>query len=60
MKETLELQFNSLRGEWYLCDTRGFHIGTMRQRSEAERYALEMGYRLRIDPGNGKKLEWFN
>jgi hypothetical protein len=55
--ETLELHYNQIRNEWYLRDTRGNHLGTMNARGDAERYATEMGYRLRIH--SGSKLEWF-
>lgn len=61
-RETLELFYNRFCNEWHLRDTRGNHIGTMQARSDGERYAREMGYRLKIHTTVDirDKAEWFN
>lgn len=61
-KETLELFYNRFVNEWHLRDTRGNHIGTMNCRADAERYAKDMGYRLKIHTSGDIRSspEWFN
>jgi hypothetical protein len=62
MKETLELFYNRFQNEWHLRDCRGNHISTMQARSDAEKYAREMNYRLKIHTTGDirDKAEWFN
>lgn len=59
--ETLELFYDRFLNEWHLRDTRGNHIGTLMARADAEKYATEMGYKLRIYASGDIRTspEWF-
>lgn len=58
MRETLFLNYNRFVNEWHLSDSRGNHISTFIARADAEHFAQESGYRLRVTIGD--KIEWFN
>lgn len=58
MKETLFLICHPINGLWLLRDSKEFHISTFSFRADAEKYAMQMGYRLQIKVAG--RIEWFN
>lgn len=46
--ETLLLKTNLMQSEFYLCDSRGYYIGTFNTVTEARQWCIENGYRIRL------------